>query len=131
MIALDTNVLVRHLVQDDKKQSAQATRRIGKAVEEGESIFLSGIVLCELVWVLETAYRLPRSEIVQALDRILATRGFVVGDRDEASLALERYRSGQGDFADHLIGALATRAGASPILTFDRFLLEFPEFQLP
>lgn len=131
MIALDTNVLVRYLVQDDAGQSAQATRAIHAAVRRGQEIFLPGVVLCELVWVLETAYQRTRPEIVEVLDKILATRGFVIGNRDEAVRALDGYRTGRGDFADHLIGALSTQAGAGVVLTFDRALLGFPTFRVP
>lgn len=131
MIALDTNVIVRYLVQDDEEQSPRATRVIQEAVEGEVEIFLSSVVMCELVWVLEVAYRRPRNDIVGALDRIVSTRGFVVGDRDAVFRALERYRSGGGDFADHLIGAQALDAGADRVMTFDRALLGFPEFQAP
>jgi predicted nucleic-acid-binding protein len=131
MIGLDTNVLVRFLVQDDEEQSPRATQAIRGAVEEGREIFLSSVVLCELVWVLDVAYRRSRPEIVGALDRIVATRGFMLGDRDAVFRALERYRGGQGDFADHLIGAQAVDAGADRILTFDRALLGFAEFRAP
>jgi predicted nucleic-acid-binding protein len=56
VIGLDTNVLVRDLVQDDVVQGAAASRAIRAAVESQEPLFLCGIVLCETVWVLETAY---------------------------------------------------------------------------
>ncbi len=131
MIAPDTNVLVRYLVQDDEEQAAQATAAIRGAVDRGENLFLSGIVLCELVWVLEGVYRRSREEVAGALGQILTTRGVVVADRDEAEQALEGYRSGRGDFADHLIGAPARQGGADRVLTFDRALLYFPGSEAP
>jgi len=57
MIALDTNVLVRFLVEDDEKQSQKATRLIRNAQKRGEPLFISDIVMCEVVWVLSTSYR--------------------------------------------------------------------------
>lgn len=75
MIALDTNVLVRYLVEDDPKQSAAAARAIERATARGEEIFIGQIVLCELVWVLSHAYDFTR-----------------VGDRRHPSSAPSRIR---------------------------------------
>jgi len=52
MIALDTNVLVRFLVEDDKAQSARAARLVARAVSEDQPLFVSDVVMCETVWVL-------------------------------------------------------------------------------
>ncbi|MHB8764461.1 MAG: PIN domain-containing protein [Deferrisomatales bacterium] len=62
MKGLDTNVLVRYLVQDDPAQSKQADDIVEGAAAAGEKLFLGAIVLCELVWVLESAYGVGRGE---------------------------------------------------------------------
>lgn len=59
MIALDTNLLVRFLVEDDKAQSAKAARLVESAVARNQTLFVSDIVLCETVWVLLSAYPSP------------------------------------------------------------------------
>ena len=64
MIGIDTNVLVRHLVQDDLRQSREATRVITKQRTRDDPGFINRIVLCELVWVLESAYGYPKDTIV-------------------------------------------------------------------
>jgi predicted nucleic acid-binding protein len=69
MIALDTNLLVRYLVDDDPQQSRQAARLIEQAVARDESLFISDIVACETVGVLASAYGLPLAEIADALAR--------------------------------------------------------------
>ena len=56
MIGIDTNVQVRHLVQDDPSQSRAATQVITKQCTRDDSGFINRIVLCELVSVLEIAY---------------------------------------------------------------------------
>ena len=73
MIGLDTNVLVRHLVQDDPAQSHAATQVITKRCTRDEPGFINRIVLCELVWVLESAYGYSKDTIVVVLDKILRT----------------------------------------------------------
>ena len=73
MIALDTNVVVRFLTQDDPAQSAQANALMAE-LTEAEPGFLCREVVVELVWVLECAYDLPRDRIAAALDGLLAAR---------------------------------------------------------
>jgi predicted nucleic-acid-binding protein len=127
---LDTNVVVRHLVQDDPKQSARASRLIESTEREGGSLFLSQIVLCEVVWVLESAYREPRRRVAEALEKMLLAPVFVVEERDDVRAALATYRQGSADFADYLVGRAGARHGCSRTLTFDRGLAGVPDFDL-
>jgi predicted nucleic-acid-binding protein len=131
MIGLDTNVLVRYLVQDDPEQGAAASRAIRAAVERQEPLFLCGIVLCEAVWVLETAYGHDREAIAPVLDRILLSDGFEVERRDEVGAALRAYGAGRGDFADYLIGHVNAARGCARTLTFDRVLHGIAGFEAP
>jgi predicted nucleic-acid-binding protein len=84
VIGLDTNVLARYLVRDDAAQAARADREI----EGGERLLFDGIVLCELVWVLEAGYGFSRTDITAVLERILATAQLVIDDKDLAVAAL-------------------------------------------
>lgn len=114
MIAADTNVLVRYLVADDPAQAALAA----KALEAQERIFLSTIVLCELVWVLRRAYDYRRAEIVDVLRRLIDSDAIVM-DRPAAERGLSSFSKG-AYFADGAILAEADRAQAERIVTFDR-----------
>ncbi len=131
MIGLDTNVLVRFLVRDDEKQSRRATKLIKGAVERGEQLFISDIVMCETVWVLSAAYRFTRTEIVDALAGLVRARNLVFSSTDRLARALAAYRHGKGDFADYLIRELARAAGADTVATFDRALLKDEGFVSP
>ncbi|UYP68537.1 type II toxin-antitoxin system VapC family toxin [Thalassobacter stenotrophicus] len=119
MIALDTNVLVRFLVQDDPLQAQAATKVIDQLTDEAQG-FVSREVLIELVWVLERAYRLSRAEIAVAFDGLLAATELEIEDADEVAPALELYRNDGFGFADLMIVAAARRAGAAGMVTFDR-----------
>ena len=68
MKGLDTNVLVRYLVQDDPEQGEIAASYIREIKASGETCFINNIVLCELAWVLRSAYKLSRDEIISTLD---------------------------------------------------------------
>lgn len=118
MIGIDTNVLVRYLLQDDPAQGRKATRFIEQCTAD-EPGGISQIVLCELVWVLTRGYRYTRSQIALALEKILHTPQFEIEAHDEAWAAFLDYRSGD-DFADALIGRVNRRLGCTHTVTFDR-----------
>jgi len=78
MIGLDTNVLVRYLTQDDRVQYEKTAAFIEAATDRGEQLLVNTVVLCELEWVLESAYNYSREEIAHAIEQILATAQFEV-----------------------------------------------------
>lgn len=119
MIALDTNVLVRYLVQDDAPQ-AQIASDVIDGLSEADQGFVGREVLIELVWVLERAYGFSRMEIANALDGLLAAIELVIENADDLGLAIELYRNDGYGFADMMIAAAARRAGARELVTFDR-----------
>lgn len=122
MTGLDTNVLVRYLTQDDPGQSMKATTIVEEAVAKGEKLLIHPVVLCELVWVLETAYDYSRGDVASTLDRILRTAQFAILDKEIVWGAWGDYRSGKGDLADYLIGRANGRHGAAHTVTFDKAL---------
>jgi predicted nucleic-acid-binding protein len=67
VIALDTNVLVRYLVQDDPDQSFRASQLL-ENLSESNRAFVSCVVLCETFWVLKTSYHRPKETLVNVLD---------------------------------------------------------------
>jgi predicted nucleic-acid-binding protein len=122
MIGLDTNVLVRYLTQDDAAQAKKANALVAEAVASRTRLHLEAVVLCELVWVLNGAYRVDKATIVETLSRILESAQFSVADRDLAMGALAAYRAGAGDFADYLLGGRNRDSGCQHTVTFDRSL---------
>ena len=130
MIGLDTNVLVRYLTRDDASQYARAAAQIEGAAARGEPLVVNTAVLCELVWVLESAYDYSREEIAGALEQILDTAGFEVERADDARAALSDFRATPSDFTDALIGRMNRSLGAAHTLTFDRSLKNLDTFRL-
>lgn len=120
MIGLDTNVLVRYLAQDDKAQSALATRLVEGSLSQDQPGYIPAVVLAELVWVLESNYQLDREQIAELLEALFRTQQLKFEERDAASQALGDYRPGKADYVDCLIQHLAARAGCSHTVTFDR-----------
>jgi predicted nucleic-acid-binding protein len=124
VIALDTNVVIRFLLQDDKAQSARAARLFNGAAVRGDRLFLSDIVLCEVVWVLHSRYRLPRADVAQALANLFQAEHLSFRDIEGLTRALAAFRSGKGDFADYLIREHAREVGCETVRTFDKPLLK-------
>ncbi|MGA7304596.1 MAG: type II toxin-antitoxin system VapC family toxin [Rhodothermales bacterium] len=129
MIGLDTNVIVRYLTQDDPVQAARAAQAIEDAADRGDRLILSDVVLCELVWVLESAYGYNRSQVGDVVERILQTAQFEFDHKDQLWQAWQDYRGEGGDFADYLIGRLGHAAGCEVTLTFDAALKGSPLFR--
>lgn len=130
MIGVDTNVLVRYLTQDDARQARVVEAFVAAAAEDAARLHVDDIVICELVWVLRSAYRMSKATIVSALDEIVSTASFSFENREVLRLAVADYREGAGDFSDYLIGRRNARAGASPTATLDRSLEDSPLFSL-
>ena len=118
MIGLDTNVLVRYIMQDEAKQAAKATKLI-EGLTAKEPGFIAIVSVVELVWVLSSFYGKDKAQIVQALDVILRSKQLVVDQAEHVVRALRAYAAGNADFADCLIERTAVAAGCIRTLTFD------------
>jgi predicted nucleic-acid-binding protein len=131
MIALDTNVLVRYIVEDDPQQAPAAVALIERALRREEPIFIPQIVLCELVWVLSFAYRFKRGAIAAVLQHLRRGAQLVLEGADDVKRAIDAYASGGGDFADYLIAERAVANGCAIVATFDRALASDKRFAPP
>ena len=120
MKALDTNVLVRLLTDDDVDMRARAVGIIEVAESSGEPLRVPLLVVLELVWVLRSRYNYVRGDIVAAIERLLTVGGlqFEAPEcvREFASVAAK----GSLDLPDVLIGLSALNRGCRTTLTFDR-----------
>jgi len=125
---LDTNVLIRYLAADDPRQTRAAEKLIEDCRQKKESLFISILVLCEVVWVLDRSYRQSKSAIVATLERIVEADLFVIEHDVLVRQGIEAYRSGKGNFADYLIGGLARHAGCLDTVTFDHALAGHARF---
>jgi predicted nucleic-acid-binding protein len=128
MIGLDTNVLVRFLVQDDRVLFARAQRLLAREARRGESVLVSLLVLLETEWVLRSRYGLAKSEIADALSALLDSVELRVEDEAAVEQALFTWRDSGADFAGCLIGARNRRLGCVATATFDVRAAKVPGF---
>jgi predicted nucleic-acid-binding protein len=130
VIGLDTNIVVRYLVQDDAAQSARATRIFERVLTEDRPGFISLVTMVETVWVLERVYDLPRLAIANVVERILQADTLLVQNEQQVFTAMTALKTGAGSFADALIGSLGAWAGCDSTLTFDRKAARLDGFEL-
>ncbi len=116
MTAVDTNVLIRLLTGDDRKQEAAA-----KGLFESDSIWISKTVLLEAAWVLRSLYGFNQSSIVAALGILLGLENVHAEDKAAVVLALRLTQQGV-DVADAM--HLASRPPGSSFASFDRDLIQ-------
>ena len=119
MIGLDTNVLVRYIMQDDAKQSPIATRLV-ESLSASTPGFVPLVSIVELAWVLSSAYELDRTQLIEAFEGLLRTKEIVVDRAELVWSALRVFRGDNTDFADCLIERTAASAGCERTMTFDR-----------
>lgn len=131
MIGLDTNVLVRYITQDDPEQSARANKLIEQSCSKRCPGKIAQIVLCELVWVLQRAYRYDKRQVIAVLEQILVTAELDVENEQLAHLALSAWRNGPADFSDYLISLSNQAEGCSTTYSFDTALSRHPTATSP
>jgi predicted nucleic-acid-binding protein len=113
-ITVDTNVLLRAVVRDDKAQA----RAAAKLLKEAEIIAISLPSLCEFVWVLRRVYNFGHQEIAAAIEALLNT-GNVALNRPAVELGSAILNAG-GDFADGLIAYEGNWLGGDTFVSFDK-----------
>ena len=119
MVALDTNVIVRYIAQDDPVQSAAATHIFEEVISDKNHGFISSIALCETVWVLSRAYGQSRETLLRVIETLLKTDNLELEHRDVVWNAMDDFKSGEADFSDYLLARIGKAAGASTTLSFD------------
>jgi predicted nucleic-acid-binding protein len=117
MRAVDTNVVVRLVVEDDPRQAAAAERFI-----EGGA-WVSVLALAESVWVLNNVFDLRVDELATAIEMLLNHADLVLQEEEAVARSLELFRARPAlGFSDCLMVELARKAGHLPLGTFDRNL---------
>lgn len=122
-VSLDTNVLLRLIVEDDEAQQQSAI----ETLERAELVAISVHALCEFAWVLDRRYAAQRADISAAIRRILDMRN-VVANRPMIEAGLNVLDAG-GDFADGVIAFDGQWLGAETFLSFDKKAVKLLEGQ--
>jgi predicted nucleic-acid-binding protein len=128
MIGLDTNVVLRLIVEDDPEQTRRAAKFIESHCTSDSPGFINRITLCETIWVLESGHGYDRNKIAAAIRRITETMYFVVEDQEHVLRALDRFERAAADFADALVAEVNVAHGCKATATFDRKAVRLGRF---
>jgi predicted nucleic-acid-binding protein len=119
MIGVDTNILLRTLLQDDAKQLARARAFFATCTKERPA-YISLVTLIETAWVMQKLYGLSKLETVAQLEILMKAENLALQDEDAVAMALQTYADTKIDFADALIAAVNQQHGCEKTVSFDR-----------
>lgn len=122
MRAVDTNILIRLLEQDDPVQSAE----VNAYQRDGGPLWVSHIVLVETVWVLSSFFHRSRKELLGLLGMLLTNEDIHLQEEAVVASAITAFRNSKADFSDCLVLEVARANGHLPLATYDKHLARLP-----
>lgn len=120
MIGIDTNILLRYLLDDDPIWSPVVTDFVDNRLTTEQPAYVNVITLIELVWTLRRRPEYDRSRLTSVVESLLSSDVIVLAEASAIERALSSFKKGTAGFADYLIAELNEAAGASPTITIDR-----------
>ena len=120
MVSLDTNVLIRFIVQDDAAQFRLAAKLIHQAKASGERAVVTMLVVLECEWVLRSAFQYSKIQIISAFGTLRGAGEVSIEDHPVLEDALEQWENSSANFANCLILAHSRALGCSTMVTFDK-----------
>jgi predicted nucleic-acid-binding protein len=130
MKGVDTNILIRFLIGDDERQTKKVYKIFKKAESEKNELFVSLLVVLELIWVLEAVYEIPRDEIVASLSDLLLMPILKFEQQSTLQQFIRSTQQNRYDLSDLLIAHAAKTNGCETVLTFDRKASKYDLFEL-
>lgn len=130
MIALDTNLLLRLLVNDAPAQAAKVRALFDAHADEPEAFWIADVVIAEIVWALDRSYGRSRAEIAAALNALAHHANVRLESAAAMADALAWFEEGASHFVDCLLAAKARDAGCIAVHTFDRRMRGLPGVQV-
>jgi len=116
---VDTNVFLRYFTNDVPDQAAAVERLFLRAAAGDLQLVTNTMVLAELVWVLESYYRLSRPRVVEHVVAVASMDGLVMPESDIVVDALFAYADSNVDFVDAYNACWMKSRGLDHVATFD------------
>jgi len=130
MKGIDTNILIRFLIGDDEQQAKKVYNIFKKAESEKNELVVPLLVIFELIWVLESVYEIPRTEILDSISELIL---MPILKFEHPSTLQQFTHAAQGnryDLSDLLIAHSAKAQGCETVITFDKKISQFNLFEL-
>ena len=130
MKALDTNILVRFLIGDDEKQAQIVYKLFKNAEIEKAELLVPFVVILELIWVLDSAYDITRTDILESISDLLLMPILKFEQRTTLQNFIFSAQQNNYDLSDLLIANSAKKQGCNTVITFDKKAAKFKLFEL-
>jgi len=117
---LDTNIFIRFLTDDIPEKVDACEEIFKKAVEKQETLFTTELVIAEIVWVLESFYKLPKNEIQDKVEKILNTPNLICPHKDLILNALILYSEKNIDYIDACNALILKENGIEELYSYDK-----------
>ena len=129
MKALDTNILVRFLIQDDKQQAQTVKTFLSQAENNKQSFFVTLLVVLELIWVLEAVYKVTRKDILLSINELLSMPVLNFEKQKVVRQFISVAQTSRFDLSDLLIALSALQENCETTYTFDKKAAKFKFFE--
>lgn len=130
MIAVDTNVLVRLLVEDDDEQCKKVILLLSDLQVKNEQAFVPSLVILELVWVLAVGYKIKRLDVIENVLKLFKLPVFKIEHSGSLKETLVTAKQNSYDIADLMIAGRCALEQALPVMTFDKKASKLDVFTL-
>lgn len=130
MKGLDTNILVRFLVNDDPAQSKVVYNLFQTAEKENFSFFIPQLVLLELLWVLNSVYEIDRNDCLLSLQHLVLIPILKFENLSALNYFINEAKKTKQDLPDLLIAITAHDLDCEKVLTFDKKAAKHNLFEL-
>jgi len=130
MKGLDTNILVRFLTRDDAKQTQKVYEIFKNAELEKNELYISSLVILELIWVLGSVYEISRKDILDSIGDLLLLPILKFEHQSNIQKFIYDAYGNNYDLSDLLIAYSAYHEGCETTLTFDKKVSRFDLFEL-
>jgi len=119
MIFLDTNIILRYLTCDDPAKAKRCEDLLKKTVSGKEPLYTTALVIAEVVWTLEKAYKVPKKDVITYVQKILNTPNIEFDDKDTLLSAIGLYDLKKIDFIDAYNAAAMETQDIDTIYSYD------------
>ena len=116
---IDTNVFLRYLTKDGLSKYERCREMFKRALEGRIAISTSGMVIAELIWTLQSYYKVPKVEVIEKISVILGTENLFIPDKDVLADALVLYARKNIDFIDAYNAVIMKYQGLREIYSYD------------
>lgn len=119
MLGLDTNVILRLLLDDDPGQKKRASKAIARAKASGIPVMLGLGVVLELESVLRSSAKMDKAQVLGIFRLLLESYDVQIENEKVLEQAIHTYQNASSDFGECLFLAQYQRMGCQTMLTFD------------